>query len=316
MDQLFYLAMSLTLFLIVNLLGRHISSGYVQLELPFKEEKNFGFNVFYRIATPIVFILILSGLLVYLGHPRITNNIFLIVIYYLIFRLLFNVAIGRFKLLNWKKELILSFSIGFISLLIQKKVIDIRDFHFPTPQTITDYLWLGVAAFIYQTLNDFSYTSTNNKFKKENYIKSKYFSFKKKYGNLINENLNNPDLINLFYSIMVYENYNRPPIVRVVENIVFKIFPGSRTLGLMQIKTSNFINDYESVRLAINKINSDCIQFSIDWKDFIQKSPSDVPWRLKSEIISKYNGGEKYKLEITNIEYIINKITKMPLPGK
>ena len=60
---------------------------------------------------------------------------------------------------------------------------------------------------------------------------------------------------------MIYEDFNRPKIVRWIEYIRFGITQKPHTLGIMQVQTDKFINDETSIRLAVRKISKDSNQF-------------------------------------------------------
>lgn len=52
---------------------------------------------------------------------------------------------------------------------------------------------------------------------------------------------------------MIYEDFNRPFIVRQIENLNFRRSRATHTLGVMQVMTDRYINDRESVILAMEK---------------------------------------------------------------
>ena len=58
----------------------------------------------------------------------------------------------------------------------------------------------------------------------------------------------------MVYAIMIYENFNRPKFVRWIEYVHFLVNTKPHTLGIMQVTTSKWINDRQSIILAIEKI--------------------------------------------------------------
>lgn len=99
--------------------------------------------------------------------------------------------------------------------------------------------------------------------------------------------------------MMIYENFNRPSLVRLVEYIRFRITKKSHTLGVMQVYTSKFISDYESVCLGIEKIMNSYLGYIEKTKEeekmFYRES------QIYSEIIAEYNTGKEHSDEVTQI---------------
>ncbi|MCI7302828.1 MAG: hypothetical protein SOR93_02520 [Clostridiales Family XIII bacterium] len=102
-----------------------------------------------------------------------------------------------------------------------------------------------------------------NEKNKNKYIDKHYKKFKKKYGSYIFDRpLPEINYSKLFYSIMIFENYNRPACIRVLEYIVFCIRcvcnkRKHMSLGIMQIKTEHLIFSMESIKSADLKLQSD-----------------------------------------------------------
>src|SRR5690606_29593240 len=92
--------------------------------------------------------------------------------------------------------------------------------------------------------------------RKDNYLKSRLSHFKEKYDDLVNEKIKNDKLKSIAYAIMIYEDFNRPKVARLVENTRFKLTGKKHSLGLMQVQTTEFINDKKSVELGLEKISS------------------------------------------------------------
>jgi len=56
----------------------------------------------------------------------------------------------------------------------------------------------------------------------------------------------------IIYSILIYEGFNRPPAVRLLERLLFPW--GSKSLGPMQVTTDRRISDEESVTLGAKRL--------------------------------------------------------------
>ena len=54
---------------------------------------------------------------------------------------------------------------------------------------------------------------------------------------------------------MIYENYNRPLIIRKIDTTRFKFVSKPTKLGIMQIESKKLIDDIDSIELACKKLD-------------------------------------------------------------
>lgn len=143
--------------------------------------------------------------------------------------------------------------------------------------------------------------SNNHARNKENlYIKSKYRKFREKYNELIQSKCHNDFYEAVTYSIMIYEDFNRPKIVRLFEKIHFYITKKSHTLGIMQVHTNKMIDDKTSIILAIKKIKTATMTYKKNLKR--NKYKEDTPDEAIFEIAGFYNNyNYDYQWQIENI---------------
>jgi predicted RND superfamily exporter protein len=179
---------------------------------------------------------------------------------------------------------------GYEKIIITKKNL------LPDFSNLSNELWIVIIIFIYQIVNKIESSNESTIVRKDNYLYSKYRLFQKKYGRIIIK-LKNKRLIALAYSILIYENFNRPYIARLVENIRFHITSKPHTLGIMQVYSNNLINDTESVRLGVEKIMRDYNEMVANPKeDYIDESEySGSEYSILNDLIAKYNGGSEYR---------------------
>lgn len=92
-------------------------------------------------------------------------------------------------------------------------------------------------------------------------ISRRYYKFRSTYRDLITPRLAQMpcEFEMLLYSIMIYEDYNRPSIVRFFERIIMRLFTlfkqkRQMTLGVMQVSTCLIISDIESVKIAVGRL--------------------------------------------------------------
>lgn len=311
-----HLSLSIILFLIVNWIGKHsFSVGYVQMSIFQKDEEAPAFNYLYRILSPTVYIILISTIFYKFSLDSFVKNIFLIPIYYVVFRLLFNLATNRLLLINWTRQTITDLAIIILSYLVYTKIIITKQNLMPDFSTFSEELWIIIAIFIYQVLNKVELSSSATINRKNNYIKKRFLNFKNKYHSIITKQINNDKLIAVIYSIMIYEDFNRPKAIRIVENIFQKFGSKPRSLGVMQITTDKSINDYESVVLAIKKISSHYYQIP---NIIIEKRKNNEyyssnyyekleNWEIEREILKNYNPDNNYIDEVSELIYIISK---------
>ena len=134
----------------------------------------------------------------------------------------------------------------------------------------------------------------------ERYIKTMYSKLQTKYNDLLVEKCDDELVRNTVYAIMIYENYNRPPVARLFENLCMRIYKKELTLGIMQVKTSKLISNEESIILAIDIIKKNIM-------DVLDCYDADhlASWHI-SEVASKYNPGDpNYGYQVAEIYRVL-----------
>jgi hypothetical protein len=294
------------LFFLINWIGKHsYSIGYMEISIFVKTEEAPALNFIIRVLSPIVYIIIVSSGLYYFGLDKFVCNIYLVNIYYILFRLIFNLATNRGLLLNWYRQFIYWTAIVVLSYFTYEKLIKVKANILPDFTTIANELWIIILIFIFQVANNLRFSQETTQKRKDNYLKSRYHYFKRLYGQLIKDLTNNEILESLVYAIIIYEDFNRPEIVRQVENLKFKLTKNPLTLGVMQVRSDKLISDLESVKLGIEKILN-------SYKKYLE-NPEDVgedyfDLYAKKYIIRDYNYGESYNEEVNTLAETIQEI--------
>ncbi|MDD5258352.1 MAG: hypothetical protein PHD29_00070 [bacterium] len=298
-----HFGLALLQFILINIIGKQsYSKGYMELSIFMKADEAPMFNFIYRIFSPVVYIIIISVILYALSMDIYVNSIYLISVYYVAFRLLFNLALGRAKLLDWNKELLCAVIIIFISYFIYRKLIVVRSYLFPDMQTIGNELWLIIIFFLYELFNNIKLSPRDTEKRKSKYIDYKFLSYQHKYKSIIEDKVTNAKLKALIYSIMIYESFNRPKLIRMLEVLLFKV-GHSKTLGIMQVKTDRIISDNKSVEIGVNKILYDYNNILKEYENKEDMYKSEY-W-LEREIIERYNKGNQYANEIQDLVGIV-----------
>ena len=275
----------------------YISIKYSEFKFENEKDRPVGLNMLIQILFPTFFMIIVAGLF-YTFNKDMVKNIFVVTILYYFFRWFkIIVILNRIELYDWKMEIRI-FLIGVIlNLWIYYNFVIKTDQIFLSAEELREEIWISCFLFILVLIRDYIYnhekiSSKKESLKKKEYIISKYYKYKKKYDKLVK--VKNIDISNLIYAIMIYENYNRPPIIREIEKIKLLI-SGHATLGIMQVSVTNLINNEESIKLGVNKILKE-----------IKKEKKEKNFSI-SNIIQNYNNGEKYKAEVMYIYEIIRK---------
>lgn len=293
-----HFALATILFFIVNWIGaRAISVGYMQLNVVIQEDTAPAFNFLFKVIAPVVFIVLCAVFFEALDLNYFKTNIYFVVIFYWIIRILWVLCSSRGMLMNWVEQIVYwGVSIG-LSLWVYSLMENVTQI-LPDPRSLLDQLWILIIVFLYSILNKVEFSRSGTIKRKNNYINSRYKTFRKKYNAIIHEFFQNDFYEALTYSIMIYEDFNRPIVVRWVEYLRFWIMRKPHTLGIMQVTTNKYINDKESIVLAMQKI-------SLDNDDVMERytdSPSPDINHVAFLIAAKYNPGDySYASEVREI---------------
>lgn len=201
----------------------------------------------------LIFLLFIAGI-----FNTISENIFIVSIFYWIAKMTYiSNFLGKDYFSN-KKDIKISLIIMISAFLINKYIINEVDNIFLSPSEYKTIIWIFIFIYIYKFINN---KSINNKEYDEleekcmlnkKSIVMNYAKFKLKFDDEIT---NIEPLVRLvIYTIMIYENYNRPLIIRKLDNLMFKINNTNKKLGIMQIKSKKLIDDVDSIRIVCKKI--------------------------------------------------------------
>lgn len=304
MDVVFiHIILGVLLFFIINWIGKHsYSIGYMEISIFVKTEEAPALNFLIRVLTPIVYIILISTILYNLKLDKYVVNIFFVNVYYILFRLAFNLITNRGILLNWYRQFLYWFSIIVLSYYTYDKLIKIKANILPDFTTVSNELWIIILIFLFQIANNLRFSQDETQKRKENYLVKRHSYFKEKYGILIEKHTKNEILECIVYAILIYEDFNRPKVARIIENINFKITKKPHTLGVMQVFSKKLINDYESVKLGTKKIVR-------AYKKFQKINLDDDVFYFEhyaiNYIIKNYNGGNSYTNEVSQLFEII-----------
>jgi len=300
---LVHIVLGIGLFFLINWIGKHsYSIGYMEISIFVKTEEAPALNFLIRVLTPIVYLIIISTTLYYFGLDKYVWNIYLVNIYYIIFRLIFNLATNRGHLLNWYRQVLYWLAIVAISFFTYEKLIKVKANILPDFATVANELWIIILIFSFQVLNNLRFSQEATQKRKETYLKNRYKYFKRLYGELIKDLTNNEILECIVYAIIIYEDFNRPKIARQIEYLKFRLTKRPHTLGVMQVRSDKLLSDLESVKLGTEEVVT---TYRKHLEKLEESSESFYEWGIKYEIINHYNGGTSYLSEVSTLSDII-----------
>lgn len=295
-----HIMLGILLFFTINWIGKHsYSIGYMEISIFVKQEEAPALNFLIRVLTPIVYLIVVSTILYSFCLDKFVENIYLVNIYYISFRLFFNLITNRGLLLNWGKQFLYWGAIAIVSYFVYIKVIINKVNILPDFTTIANELWIIILIFIFQLFNNIRLSQEGTIKRKNGYLKSRYNHFKKLYGTLITSICQNEAIESICYAIIIYEDFNRPKVARFIEYIKFYITKKPHTLGVMQVYTATYISDRESIRLGTQKV----VDAYSKYLNKIEKREVSYPyeWAAIDFIIEHYNTGSSYSNEVSSL---------------
>jgi cupin superfamily acireductone dioxygenase involved in methionine salvage len=241
--------MAFIVFLVSIGLGKIISlsmNEYQSLANLSASDNNFGFNAVYRIIVAPISIVFLSIILYVSGLDFLTKNIWAVSLWYFILQTAFLFVLARWVLVQKLKYFCFHIvSIALSIFIYNSLIIHGVDRLLPDEANLRTDLWLIIAAFIYGLFKHARSDEMRYSKKQNKYIQNRVKYFSKKYESTLNDYQD--DVRKVLLAIMIYEDFNRPRLVRLVER-VFK----SKTQSIMQ--TRNAKNDIDSIQETADRI--------------------------------------------------------------
>ena len=282
-----HIALAIALFFLVNWLGVHSSPlGYMQMSIGMKEDTSPMFNYLFKVLAPVVFVVLIAALFQLFGLDEFCKKIYLIVVYYWVFRLAYVIFRGQSSLLDWRVQVL--YWISSIGLAVWVySLIDKLETILPTPQALIEQLWLLIILFIYSILNKMEFSRSSTERRKKEYINRQYSILHQRFGEQVDVFFKSDFLRALTFSIMIYENYNRSGAVRALERILFRKSKKKHTFGIMQVMSDRVMTDEESIESGMRKILNDCKRVFLK-RDGDDRSADGLVY----DVADEYNGGD------------------------
>ena len=310
----FNLAVASILFCLNGWLGKlqygmeELSFEYGRISFFDSISQNFSGNFFQKIINPTVYLAAIAAITQGICPRNMVESLWLMIPLFWVIRLLYMILKNRLRILNLKFEAVaclLSLSLGecvFWGLL--KNLIEQEEPIWISSTALRDAVWFAILAYLAKVVwNILKRSYSGERLYPQDvldaYVLKRYDVFSKKYGAYISkqvaerygEKLNadaQEKLIRIIYAIMIYEDYNRPYLTRILEQVMKVTIKRQRmmTLGVMQAKTKNLISDHESIEIAMEEIS----------RPFL--SGDAYP---EEQAARAYNQGENYAEEVMAI---------------
>ena len=321
MKYLIFLGMSIIEYIIITIITSKISKmkEYITINYDvfrFKKigDRKCGLNVLIYIFFPIIYTTIFAGIFYKLNYDILVKQIYIVnILYFFVRWIMFSLIFDRKILNDWKCEIIEFIVCNILNIFLYYCfILKTRDI-FISMDELKKAIWIGIITFFFVVIRDYIYDNMKindmySEEKKRKYILAKYKEFQYKYDYIIDTK--DQILKTIVYAIMIYENYNRPPIIRKLEYIKF-FLKGEASLGIMQFKTNQLIGDIESVKKGYCKIKKQYEKY----KNSLKENDLNMSANNKTnenniieEVVLDYNSSYKYYEEVEYIISVINSI--------
>lgn len=291
-----HLALALILFFLVNWIGNHaIDFGYVSTTLFEEPNESVALNFFIRALSPAVFIILFSSAAVAVARPELRLGIINVVPYYYVLRAVFLFLLNRHRLISWPRYIGHSIlGIAFAALAYNYLILPNRSL-IPDLETAGNELWLALLAFLYAVANKITLSGSPGARRRNAFVNSHYVAARKRFGEQIDSKISDELLKLVAYSVLVYEDYCRPPAIRTLERLA--VWKKRRTTGIMQVAADEALTDIESVNRGLDILLT-------SWEEY--SSEEYVRQRVRLSI-SDYNKDEDYIQRVFDVMEILAK---------
>lgn len=241
-----HLLLAVILFFLVNWIGEHaVDFGYVSTTLFEEPNESVALNFFIRAMSPTVFIITLSAAAVAAGSPSLRLGIFWVAIHYYAVRAFVIFLLNRQRLISWWRYTahavvgVAAAAIAYQSLILPNRSL------IPNLEQAGNEMWLAILAFLYAVANKVPLAGGPGARRRNDFIQAHYRQAKQAFGHHIDAKLDDELLRLIAYSVLIFEDYSRPPLVRKLERAMWWKRP--RTTGVMQVSADTPLSDGASV---------------------------------------------------------------------
>ncbi|MBQ2262916.1 MAG: hypothetical protein II336_16315 [Loktanella sp.] len=291
-----HFGLALVLFFLINWIGRNaIDFGYVSTSLFEEPNESVALNFFIRALSPAVFIILVSSAAVAAGRPDWRLGIINVVPYYYVLRALVVVLLNRHRLISWPRYFAhATAGIAIAAFAYEYLILPNRSL-IPDLETAGNELWLALLAFLYAVANKITLSGGPGARRRNTFVNSHYVVARARFGDQIDAKVSDELLKLIAYSILVYEDYCRPPSIRTLERLA--VWKKRRTTGIMQVAADDALTDVESVNRGLDILLA-------SWEKYASEK---YLWSRIRLSISDYNMDDDYIERVQEVMEILAK---------
>ncbi len=307
--EVLYVLLAVALFFIQNWIGsQSYGAGYIRFSLLDEKDEAHSLNFMLKVIGPTIFLILIAAASQYFSGGIDSTGLYRVVLYYVAMRISMIFVFQRALIVNWLRISAYYGSMILLAVVFQKRFISSVETLLPDFVAIKNEIWLLILIFLYQLGNSqlptrpIGYAETETAYlpellpRKRRYILRMHKRLIATYGDIVStETKGNSQLGIVAYSILLFENFNRPSFVRWFERLWVRWVKSSGTTGIMQVHGETPLSDDESVRLGCQMLHSEL--------DTLSKE--DYPNRIYSRAIKLHCPDRKYIRQVLFISKAI-----------
>ena len=216
--------------------------------------------------------------------------------YYYLVRAGVIIIFNRHRLVSWPRYLGHALFGIIVAILAYRHLIVPNRSLIPNLETAGNELWLALLAFLYAVANKIPLSGGPGARRRNAFVNVHYATSRRLFGWKIDATVKDDLLKLVAYSVLVYEDYCRPPAIRTLERLVW--WKETRTTGIMQVSAPGALTDNESITKGLEILLA-------SWK----KYSGEASWSRVRSTISDYNKDEDYIGRVQEVMEILARRT-------
>jgi len=190
-------------------------------------------------------------------HIPYMDNLFLVFVFLLIMDIIYTSYYVERDFFNKTENQIFYYSLLILSgFVVNQEFFNRVQEVFLTGDDYRILLWGLMLFFLYSFFRNknvfISKEERTTSFLSQETILVRYAKLKYKYHD--DCMFDDKELVNLLYAIMIFQDHRRGKVLRDYDTFLFRLNGAKRKLGIMQVESSRFISDHESIALTYKKL--------------------------------------------------------------
>lgn len=250
-------------------------SGYAVFTFRSDQDKPMSTNLLMNVLFPNVLLILFHLICYQINIPYQSKQLFFYVPYYYLYRLILICVILRRKELYSLEYELTNTVLGILVaiFLIKFFLNDPSTIFIPVSEMVNEF-WLIIFLLVYKFIvllldKVFNQKTVVGDRRLNRYICKQFDRFFKKYEDVTYIGKDDRIVWVLLYSIMIFEDYNRGPFIRMIERVKI-MFHHRATVGIMQVASEHNLSDKESIIEAYNLLRYKIMQGDLETCDEMQ----------------------------------------------